>query len=608
MAARYVEQFTVRTAEELAELEAAIGEGQLEAIVVDVPDGASAFQTARDFRHLLTIARSADVDVEFSSDDPLRRELAKILGLRLASDTVLDTPVVEPPAPVDPSVSKTYRIVRSTAVETIDVTADQPNWNDADTRPAFRPWQRPVVDQSDDADDDEQDDSDVDDDGSYSFVIHPPTARRSATGPDERKARPADTISTFDLWGTTTYHDPFTPPVTRRGRQFRPLLFVSLLVTIAIVGSMLMLFLLPAATIAVTPVESSVNASLTYGVALPGTAWDIAIAPENVSTTLRFTANVPTTGERFVPDQPARGSVLLTNASTQEVFVPVGTVLIAVTGLEFVTTGDITVPAADPYGSLTIGSATAEVAAVNPGPDSNVEAEVLYGQLDSGIYFLNREPIGGGSMRRIATVSQVDIDGLRDQAKQGLDEKAVGAIESRLVDGQQLLANSETRSQIQYMFNHEAGADAESVSVDASLAISAQAYSFDNIHDQARVAVVDRLQVKAGEAATVLPDSLETTAPQPIDGSGETAFAVFASATVRSIVDETVLESVRTELAGTDLESAVARIEQVAGVGSVTIDNSPDWLGGRMPRLESRIQIEVVHAAGVQAETTSSGP
>ena len=40
MAARYVEQFTVRDSDEFDELEAAIGEGQFDAIVIDVPDGA----------------------------------------------------------------------------------------------------------------------------------------------------------------------------------------------------------------------------------------------------------------------------------------------------------------------------------------------------------------------------------------------------------------------------------------------------------------------------------------------------------------------------------------------------------------------------------------
>ena len=59
MTARYVEQFTVRDSDEFDELEAAIGEGQFDAIVIDVPDGATAFQTAREFRRILNAARAA---------------------------------------------------------------------------------------------------------------------------------------------------------------------------------------------------------------------------------------------------------------------------------------------------------------------------------------------------------------------------------------------------------------------------------------------------------------------------------------------------------------------------------------------------------------------
>jgi len=368
------------------------------------------------------------------------------------------------------------------------------------------------------------------------------------------------------------------------------------------------MFLLPAATIAVTPVESQVTASLTYGVALPGTSWDIAIQPATISTTLTFSATIPTTGERFVPDAPARGSVLLTNASTVEVLVPVGTILTNEAGVQFATVGDITVPAADPYGSLTIGSASAEVAATAPGPDSNVEAETVFGQLDSGIYYLNRDPIGGGTMRRIATVNQTDIDTLKNRAKQELDAKAVGAIDAKLANGRQLLANTEHRGQIQSNLNHAAGADADSLKLDSSLTISAQAYSLNDIHEQARNTVTERLRIQAGEQVTVLEESLQTSEPQPVAGSDGTAFSVDASATVRSIVDEAVLAAIRTELSGTDADSALARIQQVPGVGSVTIDHSPNWLGGRMPRLGSRIQIEVIDATRVQAQTTTTRP
>jgi hypothetical protein len=602
MAARYVEQFTVRTPDELEELVEAIGDGQLDSVVVDIPDGASAFQTAREFRQLLTVARAADVEIEIATDDPLRRELARILGFRLSANDVLDSDVDDAPIPTAPPHSRTFRIVRPAANEAIDVTADDADRYDADTRPSFKPWQSPA---GTDTDDEDADDDEVDD-GSYSFVIHPPTTRRS-TQSFERPAREADTIPTFGVWQASNYGFPSTP-ASSRGRKLRPFALLSLVVTVALIGAMMVMFLLPSATIAVTPVESEVSTSLTYGVALPGTNWDIAIQPDTISTTLTFSATIPTTGERFEPDATARGSVLLTNASTVEVLVPAGTIVTSEVGPQFATVADVVVPAADPYGSLTIGSASVEVAATAPGPDSNVEAETVYGQLDSGIYYLNRESISGGTSRRIATVSQADIDTLSTRASQDLESKAVGAIDRQLTEGQHLLIGTEDRGQIQTTFSHAAGADAISLKLDATLTLSAQAYSLDDVHEQARTAVIQRLRTQAGTDVTVLEDSLRTSQPQPVAGSNETAFSVDASATTRAIIDQDELEVLRNELSGTDADDAVARIKQIAGVDSVEIEHSSNWLGGRMPRLDSRIQLEVVNATGVQAQTSPAGP
>jgi hypothetical protein len=299
---------------------------------------------------------------------------------------------------------------------------------------------------------------------------------------------------------------------------------------------------------------------------------------------------------------------MLTNASTTEVLVPAGTIIASETGLQFATVADVTVPAADPYGSLTIGSATVDVNATAAGPDSNVAAESVYGQLDSGIYFLNRDPIGGGTMRRIATVSQADLDSLTAKAQQDLNGKTNGAIDGELKEGQQLLANTEEIGQIASNFNHALGNDAESLKLDASLTITAQAYSLDGIHEQARDAVAERLRNQAGGDVTVLSQTLKTSTPEPVAGTDGTAFSVDAIATTRANVSADELDALRADLSGKDDDAAVARIKQLAGVGDVTIDHSPGWLGGRMPRLDSRIQIEVVDATRVQAQTSPSGP
>jgi hypothetical protein len=116
------------------------------------------------------------------------------------------------------------------------------------------------------------------------------------------------------------------------------------------------------------------------------------------------------------------------------------------------------------------------------------------------------------------------------------------------------------------------------------------------------------LRDQAGADVTVLSQTLKTSTPEPVAGTDGTAFSVDASATTRANISVDELDALREELSGKGDETAVARIKQLAGVGDVSIEHSPGWLGGRMPRLDSRIQIEVVDATRVQAQTSPSGP
>ncbi|MGH9176533.1 MAG: hypothetical protein ACRD1H_19340, partial [Vicinamibacterales bacterium] len=197
---------------------------------------------------------------------------------------------------------------------------------------------------------------------------------------------------------------------------------------------------------------------------------------------------------------------------------------------------------------------------------------------------------------------------LSQRARDDIEPRAERAITSRLTPEQHLLDGAEQRGAIDYRFDKTLGSDGSSLKLDASMTISAQVYSLNDIHERARDAATDRLRAKAGHDVTVLASTLRVSDPRPLDGTNGTAFAVDATATTRTNIDIAELDALRADLSGLDEIEALARIEQIAGVGAVQIERSPGWLGDGMPRRTSRIQIEVVDAATLPAQATSARP
>jgi hypothetical protein len=365
--------------------------------------------------------------------------------------------------------------------------------------------------------------------------------------------------------------------------------------------------LLPTATVTLTPVVAPISAELTYGVAQSGRTFDITIVPHPVRTTLTWTGSIATTGERFEADGIAMGGVALTNASTSELLVRAGTTLVSTAGMSYATASDVLVPAADPYGSQSFGSTVVEVVASVAGTDGNADAETIVGQLANGVFYTNHEPVGGGTMKRIEVVTQADIDALRAQAQAELDARAPTALASLLGPAQQLLAGSEQRGTPSMRLDHQAGDDAATVAIEASQSISASTFSLAGVHEQAQAAVVERLRDQVDRAAELLPESVSVGEPAPMDGTA-TAFTIRAAARTQAILSQTELDELARSLSGKGRAEAMDHILQVGGVDTAVIETANGWLWSRLPRLASRITIEVSSAEAVSPQTTSPGP
>jgi hypothetical protein len=243
----------------------------------------------------------------------------------------------------------------------------------------------------------------------------------------------------------------------------------------------------------------------------------------------------------------------------------------------------------------------ADVIATQAGPDSNADSEVVSGQLDSGIFYSNRDPIAGGTNRRIATVSQADLDALAAQATTSLATPAANAVSTGLALGLQLVGDTLHAGPILTHFDQPVGVDADRVSIDASSVASAWAFRPEQLHAVARDEILRRLRDRAGERSSIVEGTTAVSEPEPIAGPAGTSFRLRATAQTRARISEAELAALRDDLAGVHPDEASRRVREIDGVGAARIDVSRSWLTGALPHVASRITIEVDDGHGQTA-------
>ncbi|HET7035399.1 MAG TPA: hypothetical protein VFI42_06940, partial [Thermomicrobiaceae bacterium] len=383
------------------------------------------------------------------------------------------------------------------------------------------------------------------------------------------------------------------PARPRRKRRRLQLLIVGipLLLLVAAGSAGAAYYYVLTATVGLTPAERTISVDLVYGLARPNTKYDLTAEPTPVSHTVPFTKTIATTGKRTEPDATAGGTLQLLNPTIDVVTVPSGTTLQGTNGVDYVIDADVAVPAADPFGTSTLGSALAKIHAANPGSGGNLEAGGLAGQLKSGIYYKNANAISGGTDKAIAVVTQADLDALNAAALDDLKANAEPAFKQSLDPNVQLVPNSEQLGEPQLSFSHKAGEDADQVAVTASQTISGQVFDPTKLTTEARDEVGRRLTQQVGNDVVLLGDTLTIGQPRPLEDG--TSYTIRAEGRVRQIISAQTQQSLAGQLAGKRLADAEAIVQGAPGVAAEQITIKPDWLPGRLPQLAKNIRIVV---------------
>jgi hypothetical protein len=320
----------------------------------------------------------------------------------------------------------------------------------------------------------------------------------------------------------------------------------------------------------------------------PATFSGASVPARLLAVTVEWQAEVATTGTIEVADSPARGKVLFVNQLGQPVTVPAGTRVSTTAGSSIVFQVLAPVELPDVVG----GTAEADVIAVEPGPGGNVAVNQINrveGSLSLQLQVRNLEPLTGGGVRLVRSVTAADQDRLRAQVLQQLQVLALAEMESSLSSSEFMAQDSLRVARIVHeTFSHFAGEQSDRM----VLVIRAELQGTAVDETQAVGLMYEELAVAVRPGYELAPDSISFRRGEllGVDGQGRVSFMMIGEGAIAARLP---LDDVIQEVAGQDTAVAMAYLYQqlpLRDYPSVRI--LPNWFD-RMPYLPARIRVQV---------------
>lgn len=166
-----------------------------------------------------------------------------------------------------------------------------------------------------------------------------------------------------------------------------------------------------------------------------------AIPAEPLTVIVEGRNQADATSRVVIPDQAARGAVLLTNLSEQPVDLPQGSIVLTMGAVKtrYATTRGITIPGG--VGKTQVVG----IQAVFPGSSGNIPSEritALEGQQGLRVSVTNPEPVTGGSDRVSPAPAPEDYQRLKQKILNDLRDIAMQEMRSQIQPGQRLVEKS----------------------------------------------------------------------------------------------------------------------------------------------------------------------
>ena len=312
--------------------------------------------------------------------------------------------------------------------------------------------------------------------------------------------------------------------------------------------------------------------------------------PGRVLTVVQtWQADVETTGIATIPSTPARGTVSFVNLIESPVDVPVGTRVRTTDGsnLTFQTIAPLTLP------GVVGGTGEVEITAVAPGPQGNVDANLINeidGSLGIMLEVRNLEPLTGGAVRETQVVAEADHNRLRAQVLQFIQAVVRAEMETQLTEREFLAVDSLRVIQVfDETFSHFVGEQTTRLKLE--MRVEMQATAVDT--SEASGLIFDGLAAQIPEGfslvpATILFDNGEVLG---VDEDGRITFEMIGEGLIAADLSLTQpLEAV----SGQEPMLAVSYLYQTLPLREQpNIEIWPTWFE-RVPYLPARIQTQVV--------------
>jgi len=369
-------------------------------------------------------------------------------------------------------------------------------------------------------------------------------------------------------------------------RAFAALVFV--LALSALLTSALLI--VPSAEVTLVPASEAVNATVQVQAdpELERINYEAGQIPARVvKAQIEGTAQIPVTGTKDAPDEPARGTVLFVNKINQPVIVPKGTVVATSTGstIRFTTVEEVTVP------GVVGGTAEAEVVAIDPGPSGNVGAHLINmieGPLSLQVGVTNPEPMQGGSVKQVRIVTTADRERLKVILLQQLQQGVYAQLSKQLRQGEFLPAESVAVDHIvTETYDKFVEEEADVLSLEMEVVFRGIAIE----EERARVLVRAALEAEVPEGLALVDQSVryqrgEVTGVE----DGKVSFVMRAFGSMRAQID---VRAIKQAIRGKPLDWARSYLIRNLRLKEVpTIKVTPTW-PGRMPWLGFRINISI---------------
>lgn len=276
------------------------------------------------------------------------------------------------------------------------------------------------------------------------------------------------------------------------------------------------------------------------------------IPANEVTTIVRESSTVPTTGNKDLPDTRATGRVIFINLLNTPARLGQGTaVRTSASGqaTRFILTQDVNVPAG-------IGAqAEGIVDAVEPGAKGNVDANLINeieGAAALAVRVSNPEPVGGGSDRSVPAVATVDQDTAKEQIKPLLREKALTQLQAQLGPGEFIIPESLTGNILDLTYDHALAEQADNLTLVMRVEYAAQKVKSEDANSLAFQAlkaqtppdyelISQGMAFQRGEAVAV-PES-ENLYQFPMQSVGYAAAHLDVGEAIRTVTGKSIAEA-----------------------------------------------------------------